>query len=60
MAQAVSRRPLTANARFQFRVIPYLICDEKSGNVAGFSSSIAINASHGFIHLSSTLYQFNN
>lgn len=54
------RRPLNADARFQFRVIPYWICSEKSGNLAGFSYSIASNASHGFVHLSSRLCKFNN
>jgi hypothetical protein len=28
MAQAVSLRPLTADAHFQFRVISHWICDE--------------------------------
>jgi len=58
--QTVSRRFLTADARFQCRVIPYWICGEKSGNLAGFSSSIANNASHCSIHLSSRLYKFKN
>jgi len=60
MAQAVIFQPLTAEARFQFRGIPYWNCGEKSGNVAGFSLSIASNAFHGFSHLSSKLYKFNN
>jgi len=60
MAQAVSRRFLTGDARFQFLVIPYWICGEKSGNRVGFPSSIANNASHYSIHLSSRLYKFNN
>jgi hypothetical protein len=39
MAQAVSRRPLTAEARVRARVGQCGICDGQSGTVTGFSPS---------------------
>jgi hypothetical protein len=39
MAQAVSRRPLTAEARFRSRVSPCEICFGQSGTGTGFSPS---------------------
>jgi hypothetical protein len=36
MAQAVSRRPLTAEARFRSRVSIYGICGGQSGTGTGF------------------------
>jgi hypothetical protein len=37
MAQAVSRRPLTAEARVRYRVIPCGICGGQSGTGTDFS-----------------------
>jgi hypothetical protein len=37
MAQAVSRRPLTAGAQVRVRVGPYGICGGQSGTGTGFS-----------------------
>jgi hypothetical protein len=42
MAQAVSRRPLTAEARFQSRVSPCGICGGQSGTGTGFSLSTSV------------------
>jgi hypothetical protein len=39
MAQAVSRRPLTAEARVRSRISPCEICGEQSGTGTGFSPS---------------------
>jgi hypothetical protein len=39
MAQAVSRRPPTAEARVRSRVIPCGICGRRSGTATGFSPS---------------------
>jgi hypothetical protein len=39
MAQAVSRRPLTAEARVRFRFSPCDICGGQSGTGTGFSPS---------------------
>jgi hypothetical protein len=39
MAQAVTRRPLTVEARVRFRVSPCGICGGQSGNGTGFSPS---------------------
>jgi hypothetical protein len=39
MAQVVSCRPLTAEARVRARVNPYEICGAQSGIGTGFSSS---------------------
>jgi hypothetical protein len=39
MAQAVSRRPLTADARVRSRVSPYEICGGQSRTGTGFSPS---------------------
>jgi hypothetical protein len=39
MAQAVSRRPVTADARVRFRVSPCEICGGQSGTGTGFSPS---------------------
>ena len=39
MAQAVSRRPLTAEARFRSRVSPCGFCGGQSGAGTGFSPS---------------------
>jgi hypothetical protein len=37
MAQAVSRRPLTAEARVRSRISPFGICGGQSGTGTGFS-----------------------
>jgi hypothetical protein len=42
MAQVVSRRPLTAEARVRARVNPCGICDGQSGTGAGFSLSYSV------------------
>jgi hypothetical protein len=42
MAQAVSRRPPTAEARVHVRVNPCGICVEQSGTGTGFSSSSSV------------------
>jgi hypothetical protein len=42
MAQAVSRRPLTAEAQVQFRVGPCGICGGQSGTGTGFSPSTSV------------------
>jgi hypothetical protein len=42
MAQAVSRRPLTAEARVQSRVSPYRTCGGRSGTGTGFSPSTSV------------------
>jgi hypothetical protein len=42
MVQAVSRRPLTAEARFRFRVSPCGICGGQRGTVTGFSPSTSV------------------
>jgi hypothetical protein len=42
MAQAVSRRPLTAEARVRSRVSPCGICGGQSGNGTGFSPSTSV------------------
>jgi hypothetical protein len=42
MAQVVSRRPLTAEARFRIRVNPCGICGGKSGAGTGFSLSSSV------------------
>jgi hypothetical protein len=39
MAQAVSRRPLIAEARVRSRVSPCGVCGEQSGTGTGFSPS---------------------
>jgi hypothetical protein len=42
MAQAVSRRPLTAEARVRSRVSPCGICDGQSGTGTGYSPSTSV------------------
>jgi hypothetical protein len=42
MAQAVSRRPLTAEAEVRSRVRPYGICGGQSGTGTGFSPSTSV------------------
>jgi hypothetical protein len=42
MAQAVSRRPLTVQARVRFRVSPCGICGGQSGTGTGFSPSTSV------------------
>jgi hypothetical protein len=42
MAQAVSRRPLTAEARFRSRVSPFGICGGQSRTGAGFCPSTCV------------------
>jgi hypothetical protein len=42
MAQVVSRRPLTAEARIRARVNPCGICGGQSGTGAGFSPSSSV------------------
>jgi hypothetical protein len=42
MGQAVSRRPLTAEARVPFRVSPSGICGGQSSTGTGFSPSISV------------------
>jgi hypothetical protein len=46
MAQAVSRRPLTAEARFRSRVGPCGICGGQSGTGTGFSPSTSVFPCH--------------
>ena len=43
MAQAVSRRPLTAKAPFLSQVSPCGVCGEQSGTVTGFSPSTSVS-----------------
>jgi hypothetical protein len=42
MAQVVSRRPLTAEARIRFRVNPRGICGGQSGTRTGFYPSSSV------------------
>jgi hypothetical protein len=42
MAQAVSRRPPTPEARVQSRVSPCGICDEQTGTGTGISPSTSV------------------
>jgi hypothetical protein len=42
MAQAVSRRPLTAETRVRSRVSPCRICGGQSGTETGFSPSTSV------------------
>jgi hypothetical protein len=42
MAQAVSRRPLTAESRVRIRVNPCGICGVQSGTTTGFSPSSSV------------------
>jgi hypothetical protein len=42
MAQVVSRRPPTAEARLRFRVSPNGICGEHSGTGTGFYSRTSV------------------
>jgi hypothetical protein len=42
MAQAVSRRPPTAEAQVRFRVSPYGICGGQSSTGTGFSPSTSV------------------
>jgi hypothetical protein len=42
MAQAISRRPLTAEARVRVRVKPCGVCGGKSGTEIGFSPSSSV------------------
>jgi hypothetical protein len=42
MAQVVSRRPLTAEARFRAEVNPCVICDGQSGTGTDFSPSSSV------------------
>jgi hypothetical protein len=43
MAQAVSRRPLTVEARVRSRVSQCGICGGQSGTVTGFSTSTSVS-----------------
>jgi hypothetical protein len=44
MAQAVSRRAPTVEARVRSRIIPYEICGGQSGTGTGFSPSSSVSA----------------
>ena len=68
MVQAVSRRPLVAETRVRFGVIPCEICDVQSINGTGFSPGTSIysfhyhstNAPYSSINLTPTLYNLSN
>jgi hypothetical protein len=42
MVQAVSHRPLTAQTRLRYQVIPCKICDGQSGTGTGFSPNTSL------------------
>jgi hypothetical protein len=46
MAQAVSRRPLTAEARVRSRIGPCGICGGQSGTGTGYSPSTSVFPDH--------------
>ena len=68
MAQAVSRRLITAESRVQFQARPCEICGGKSGTGTGFSPNTSVfpcqshstGATYSFVRLSPTLYNLSN
>jgi len=56
MAQVVNGRPLTAEARFQSRANPWLICGGKNGTDKGFSKNMFSHTRNKCIHPYSSIH----